>query len=108
MNKYHNKKTVINGIVFDSKKESSRFIELTLLQRAGEITGLERQKRFMIVPSTKTERAAYYVADFVYCDKKGYKVIEDVKSAITKKNPVYILKRKLVKHLYPEYTFIET
>lgn len=108
MNKYHNKKTTINGIVFDSKKEAGRFTELSLLQMAGEITGLERQKRFEIVPRTKTEHAAYYVADFVYCNEKGHKVIEDVKSAITKKNPVYILKRKLIKHLYPEYTFIET
>lgn len=107
MNKYHNKKTVINGITFDSKKECNRFLELSILQKAGEISGLERQKKFEVVPKTKEERASYYVADFVYI-KNGRAVIEDVKSAITKRNPVYILKRKLVKYLYPEYEFIET
>lgn len=107
MNKYHNKKTVINGITFDSKKECNRFLELSILQKAGEISGLERQKKFEVVPKTKGERASYYVADFVYI-RKGRVVIEDVKSSITKRNPVYILKRKLIKYLYPEYEFIET
>lgn len=105
--KYHNKKTKICGIVFDSKKEASRFMELEMLQRAGKISALERQKRFEVVPKTRTERAAFYVADFVYV-ADGRKTIEDVKSAITKKNPVYVLKKKLVKYLYPEYDFVES
>ena len=94
--KYGNKKTVVGNIVFDSKKESERFLELSMLEKAGIIQNLERQKRFEIIPKTQTERAAYYVADFVYF-KDGEKIAEDVKSSITRKNPTYIIKRKLFK-----------
>lgn len=93
---------------FDSQKEASRFQELCLLQRAGIITDLQRQVKFEIVPKNGTERAAYYVADFVYTKADGKKIIEDVKSAMTKKLPLYILKRKLVKYRYPDYQFIES
>lgn len=107
-NKYHNVRTNIAGVTFDSKKEANRFIELQMLQKANVIKDLKRQVKFQIIPKTTTERAAYYVADFVYFDSKKQKtIIEDVKSAITKKNPVYILKRKLIKYLYPDYIFLE-
>lgn len=43
MPKYHNKKTVVDGRTFDSKKEAERYDELLLLQRAGAITDLSRQ-----------------------------------------------------------------
>lgn len=33
-NKYHNTKTIIDGIEFDSKLESKRYIELKLLEKA--------------------------------------------------------------------------
>ena len=106
--KYKNIKVKdIDGISFDSKKELARYNELKILLTVGEITELERQKKFEVCPKTKTERASFYVADFVYKNKKGENIIEDVKSKITKKNPVYILKRKLVKYLYPDYIFIE-
>lgn len=105
-NKYHAQKTNIAGITFDSKKESERFFELQMLLKSGVITDLERQKRFQLIPKTKTERAVFYVADFVY-KKDGKQICEDVKSSITKKNPAYIIKRKLFKFLYPEYVFLE-
>jgi len=106
--KYHNVTcTDKNGITFDSKKELERWNILQLLNSQGEIQNLERQKKFQIVPKTPGERAAYYVADFVY-EEHGKKVIEDVKSKITRSNSTYILKRKLVKALYPEYEFRES
>ena len=107
-NKYHNTKTVINGIKFDSKKEGARYLELFMLQKAGQISNLELQKWFEICPKKyANKRARYYVADFVY-EEKGFKVIEDVKSEITRKNPVYSLKKALVQVNYPEYLFRET
>ena len=106
-NKYHNKKTVAFGLVFDSKKESERYLELVILQKAGKIKNLERQKRFEIVPKTPGEKAVFYVADFVY-EQENKLVCEDVKSPITKKNPAYIIKRKLFKYLYKDYEFRET
>lgn len=103
-NKYHNKKTVAFGLVFDSKKESERYLELVILQKAGKIKNLERQKRFEIVPKTPGERARYYCADFVY-EEAGKTVIEDVKSMATAKDKVFSLKWALMKWKYPEYEY---
>lgn len=105
--KYNNQKIEFDGMKFDSKKEYTRFNELMMMQRAGIIDELRRQVSFEIVPKNGTERAAYYVADFVY-KEGGKKIIEDVKSQITKQNPVYVLKRKLVKNIYKDYEFRET
>lgn len=105
--KYNNEKTVVNNIKFDSKKECSRWQDLSLLEKSGVIKNLKRQVRFEIVPKTKDERAVFYVADFTY-EENGKPVVEDTKSAITKKNPTYIIKRKLFKYLFPEYEFRES
>lgn len=105
-NKYNAKKVVTDVGRFDSKKEANRFFELDNMQKQGLIKNLECQKRFELVPKTKDERAVFYVADFVY-EENGQKIAEDVKSQITKKNPTYILKRKLFKYKYTEYVFVE-
>ena len=109
-NKYKNVKTK-DG--FDSKKERKRFLELELLQKAGIITSLNKQVSFELIDKFTDkrgikEREAKYIADFVYYDreKKSF-VIEDVKSPITRKLSVYVLKRKLVKQRYPDYLFFE-
>ena len=101
--KFYNQKTKVGGRVFDSRKEARRYRELLLLQQAGEIRDLECQVRFPLVPATKykdpatgrwkTERGVTYVADFVYTDKYGGRVVEDVKGVRTKE---YIIKRKLL------------
>lgn len=106
--KYGNKKTVLGNVVYDSQKEANRAFELGLLLKAGEIKNLERQKRFELIPKTDTERAAYYLADFVYEDVKTKRLIcEDVKSEATRRDKTYILKRKLFKYLYKDYEFRE-
>lgn len=89
-NKFRNKKTE-DG--FDSKKERARFYSLKALEKAGEITGLEVQKRYRLVPPQDGERPVDYVADFVYRDKFGALFVEDVKGF---KTPDYIIKRKLM------------
>lgn len=92
--KYHNKRVTVDGITFDSVKEASRYQELRMLERAGEITGLVRQQKIELIPKTKLYRACYYVCDFIYYDKRENKTIyEDVKGVRTKE---YILKRKLL------------
>ena len=95
--KYGAKKVTVNGITFDSRKEANRYTELVLLERAGKISGLERQVKFELIPSQMVdgkvvERACHYVADFVYMEN-GTKVVEDVKGY---KTPEYIMKRKLL------------
>lgn len=95
--KYHAKKTVLDGIIFDSRKEAARYAELKLLERSGAIHNLQRQVRYELIPAQKkdgktVERACHYIADFVY-EEDGKTVVEDVKGFRTKE---YILKRKLM------------
>ena len=107
MNKYGNRKTVLDGIVFDSRKEAVRWQELKLLEKAGEIRDLERQVKFVLIQAQKDgkkllERECSYVADFVYFenDMNGWhKVVEDTKSKATKTKE-YIIKRKLMLERY--------
>lgn len=92
MNKYHAKKTVLDGMMFDSRRESNRYAELKLLQRAGKIKNLRRQVPFELIPSQDGERAVKYIADFVY-EENGKEVVEDAKGFRPKE---YIIKRKLM------------
>lgn len=102
MSKYNSKKTVIDGQVFDSKKEANRYQELLLLEKAGVIKNLTRQVKFVLIPSQRDEngklieRECSYKADFTY--EEGIKtVVEDVKGYRTKE---YIIKRKLMLYQY--------
>ena len=80
MNKYGARKTEIDGIVFDSKKEAERWCELRLMEKAGLIKELHRQVRIELIPKTDKYRAITYVADFQYRDvKTGLVQFEDVK-----------------------------
>lgn len=100
--KLRNVKTAMGGLVFDSKKEANRYAELKLLERSGVISCLELQKTFELIPVQKirpgkTERACNYRADFVYKDKNGNVVVEDVKGY--KKGTAYnifVMKRKFM------------
>lgn len=111
--KYGNKKTVVDGITFDSIKESRVFQDLKILEKQGIIQNLELQKKFAIVPKikgVKGSRVRYYIADFVFQEIKNgeiTRVIVDVKSPITRKNPVYTLKKQLVQWQFPHYEFRE-
>ena len=91
--KYNNTKIRVDGRLFDSKAEAARWQELQLLERAGEITELERQVEYELIPKQPGERAVKYIADFRYKDHEGNTVVEDTKGV---KTPVYILKRKLM------------
>jgi dsDNA-binding SOS-regulon protein len=106
VNKYHNKRVVLDGKVFDSKKEAERYQVLKMLENANIISNLSRQVPFELVPKQKNERAVKYIADFMYVETATGKIIvEDVKGF---KTDVYKLKRKLFKYRYPKYVFIET
>ena len=93
--KYQNRKTTVDGITFDSAKEARRYGELKLLERAGQITGLEIQPSFRIVVNNCL--ICTYKADFRYTTDtphvRGLVVVEDVKGM---KTPVYRLKKKLM------------
>lgn len=93
MNKYGARKVYTQDGVFDSQKEYRRWRELKLCEIAGNITHLERQVAFELIPKQDGERAVYYVADFVYFEQ-GKKVVEDVKGYVT---DVFKIKKKLMK-----------
>ncbi|AOJ81168.1 hypothetical protein WS86_11465 [Burkholderia savannae] len=99
--KYRNTKCEHNGIKFDSKRERSRWFELSRQQAAGHISELRLQVEFELIARQRRsdgsiERAVEYVADFTYRNSAGELVVEDVKSAITRKNKDYVIKRKLM------------
>jgi hypothetical protein len=104
MAKYRNKKVTVNGITYDSKKEARRHGELLLLERTGQITKLERQVKYVLIPSQRinskvVEREVSYIADFRYI-QNGELIVEDVKSEITRKEPTYVLKRKMMLYFH--------
>lgn len=103
MSKYGNRKTEVDGIIFDSKHEAERYAELKLLEKAGEIRDLKLQEKFCLVPTIEGEgrkiaqRAVYYLADFTYWERNGKywkRVVEDAKGVRT---DVYKLKKKLMR-----------
>lgn len=101
-NKYHNIKIHTDDGVFDSNREYRRWRELKRQQEEGEISDLQKQVDFQLIPTQKrvnplmngqkTERSVKYRADFVYM-KNGEKVVEDTKGM---KTPDYVIKRKLM------------
>ena len=111
-NKYGNKKFTMGDETFDSLKEYRRFSELRLLQRAGKIKDLQRQVKFVLIPTQREpdtigvrggvkkgriiEQECAYIADFTYYTDAGEYVVEDTKGFRTKD---YIIKRKLMLYM---------
>lgn len=85
-----------------SRKEHDRSNQLKLMQRAGLISNLREQVKFVLIPTQRDphgallERECSYYADFVY-DRDGVTVVEDTKGFRT---PEYKIKRKLMLHVH--------
>lgn len=110
--KYNAKKVEYNGMTFDSKRELKRYKELELLQEAGEIKNLQRQVKYVLIPTQREpdiigkrggikkgkviEHECSYTADFVY-EEDGDTIVEDSKGFKTKD---YSIKRKLMLYVY--------
>lgn len=108
--KMRNVITEMNGIKFSSKGEALRYQELVLLEMAGKITDLKRQVPFIVADAVrwdgKSLKAIKYVCDYKYRDVATKEdVVEDFKGRLT---DLYILKRSLFLHRYPEYCFRES
>ena len=112
--KYKAQKVVVDGELFDSKREARRWTELRLRERAGEIRNLRRQVKYVLLPAQREpdtkgkrggtvkgrviEREVAYYADFVYEDAfSGKLIVEDAKGMRT---DAYILKRKMLLYFY--------
>lgn len=121
--KYKNKKVTVDGITFDSRKEANRYCELKMLERAGQITDLDLQKVFVLIPAQYEESGEFYTrgknagqpkrgkcleqavtyrADFYY-KENGKEVVEDVKGYRDPASGAYarfIIKRKLMLYIH--------
>ena len=113
-NKYGNHKVVVDGIEFQSKREASRWLELKMLEKVKNISQLERQKKFVLIPAQYEpdiigprggkkkgkllEHECSYIADFYYFDEDTQSfVVEDTKGFRT---PEYVLKRKMMLYFH--------
>jgi len=106
--KYHNTKTIIDGIKFASKHEARYYSELKLRQRAGEITGFDLQPVFILQKgfrhNGKAIRAIKYIADFKVFYPDGRVEIVDTKGVRTRD---YINKVKILLKQNPDMWFTE-
>lgn len=107
-NKFHAKKTEVDGITFDSKREADFYCQLKILQRAGEVKSFSMQVPFVLIPTFKhlgkTIRGVKYIADFVVKYADGHEEVVDVKGMKTKD---YIIKQKMLLSKYPDMIFKE-
>ena len=117
-NKYHSTKCKCRqGHIHDSCKEARRCNELTLLERAGQISNLRQQVKYVLIPTQRElasgcytkgkykgqprkgkvlEKGVAYYADFVYTEN-GREVVEDTKGI---KTETYKIKRKLMLYVH--------
>lgn len=100
-NKFHAEKVVLDGYTFGSGAEARRYQELLLLQRAGEINGLEVHPTYKFY--VNTIYVGRYTPDFVYREKgwltgqgQFEDVVEDVKGGKATKTEAYGLRKRLM------------
>lgn len=91
--KYGNKKVMLDGIRFDSKREAEYYAALKLREKAGEVIGVELQRPFALLGNNGM-LIATYKADFCFWDNVAdrFRVI-DVKGVETKD---FKLKKKMM------------
>lgn len=117
-NKYNAKKVEYDGLLFDSQKEVLRYKELSLLRSEGIISNLQRQVKYILIPTQREpavlgprgglkqgkllENECSYIADFVYTvNETGEMVVEDVKGYQKgEAYKVFTIKRKLMLFVY--------
>lgn len=110
--KYNATKVVVDGDVYDSKKEARRGVELTLAEKVGKIENLRRQVKYILIPEQREpdtvgprggkkkgkliEKEIAYIADFVY-EQDGQTIVEDVKGYKGGQSyAVFSMKRKMM------------
>lgn len=104
--KYGSRKTEVDGILFDSRREASRYSELKMLERGKAITGLQLQPEFELQAGFRDNKGVWrrpitYKADFLYIEE-GKTIVEDVKGMQT---DVFKIKMKMFLKQYPTIDF---
>jgi len=100
MNKYRNKKTMYNDVLYDSMREATYARELDLRVKAKDIMAWSGQPKFPILVNGK--KICTYIADFKVINNDGSVEYVDTKGYETS---IFKLKFKLIKALFPEINF---
>ena len=103
MTKYNNKKTIVDGITFDSRDESLYYEALKNMKANGLIKDFELQPKYLLqeafVKNDKKYRPITYIADFKVINNNGSFYIVDVKGILTTE---FKIKMKLFNYKYPD------
>lgn len=115
MAKYRNRTFENEFGRWDSQLEYYRYLVLRDAESRGEITGLQRQRQYELIPAQQAEcvsrrtvrngttvkrtlktveKSCTYRADFTYFLSDGTEIVEDTKGYRTKE---YVIKRKLMR-----------
>jgi Protein of unknown function (DUF1064) len=101
--KYGNKKTEVDGIIFDSQAEAKYYLQLKWLKENKQIKSFKLQPRFRLQDGFSKNGKRFekidYIADFEIHNLDGTVEIVDVKGTITKE---FAIKRKLFERKYLE------
>ena len=105
-NKYNNKKTIVDGIKFDSEMESHYYIYLKHLKEMGEVVDFILQPTYLLQEgfdlNGKRIRPITYKADFKVIYKDGHEEVIDVKGKLTEE---FKIKRKMLLYRYRDINF---
>ena len=105
-NKYNNKKTIVDGIKFDSEMESHYYIYLKHLKEIGEVVDFVLQPTYLLQEgfnlNGKRMRPITYKADFKVIYKDGHEEVIDVKGKLTEE---FKIKRKMLLYRYRDINF---
>lgn len=96
-NKYNSRKTIYNGIKYDSKLEAEYAQQLDIRKRDGDIKDWRRQEPIKLEVNGK--KIATYKVDFVITHNDNAEEYIEIKGMRT---AVFNLKWKLFEALYPD------
>jgi len=83
-NKFGAKRTIVDGIAFDSKREAEVYLALKVLERAGKISALERQWKFDLLVNGQVIGTAKIDFAFIDHEQDGRRRVVDVKGVVTR------------------------
>lgn len=100
-NKFNSKRTQLDGIWFDSKREAELYAQFKVMEKAGHIANFEVHPSFALEVNGVVIGKA--TLDFAYVDTRtGQKHVVDVKSEATARSREFVRTRK---HLRAQYGF---
>lgn len=106
MSKFHNKKTIVDDILFDSQMESHYYLYLKELKEQGVVVDFKLQPVFILQEGFSKDgkriQPIKYIADFEVTYNDGHVEIIDVKGKITE---AFRIKRKILLYKYRNVDF---